>query len=112
MGLLTGEPVTRLRATTTTDGHGNVNRAWGSAVATTINGCAFAPSASSEDNSNRALVEADAILYVPSGTDLVSTDRVTVRGTTYDVDGQPEDWRSPYTTRRPGIAVPLRVVDG
>lgn len=51
-------------------------------------------------------------VYLPSGTDVVHTDQIEVRGTMYAVEGEIADWRSPFTGGRPGIVVPLRRVSG
>jgi hypothetical protein len=49
-------------------------------------------------------------VYLPSGTDVSWVDAVQVRGVTYQVDGSPNDWISPFTGTQFGIEVRLRGV--
>jgi hypothetical protein len=73
----------------------------------------FAPGSTSEDLLGRgATAYTTATLYLPVGTDVRRTDRVEVRGTVWEVDGEPVEWRSPGTGRRAGLQVNLRAVKG
>lgn len=118
-----GESVTVLRAVAGADGYGDpVLADWantGSIVSTAVQGCAVAPSSganlsgtSAEDNNNRTAVIVGLQLYLPAGTDIRSSDRVVVRGETFEVEGIPGDWRSPFTGWRPGVEVALIKVSG
>jgi hypothetical protein len=47
-------------------------------------------------------------LYFPPGVDIAATDKLTVRGGTYEVDGEPGEWVSPFTNVSHGIEVNVR----
>lgn len=108
-----GEPVTVLtRAQTGTDRYGNAVYGWPE-PGTTYDRCAFAPGTSTEPvEPGRTAVLVDAVVYLPAGAEVGPADRLIVRGVTYEVQGEPGDWRSPYTGNRPGVAVPVRRVEG
>lgn len=99
------------RVTGVEDAHGNPVETWGSPV--TVEGCAFAPAGSVESTEpGRNGVVTSPTLYAPAGTVVGRRDRVTVRGDLFLVDGDPADWRNPYTGSAPGIAVTLEKADG
>lgn len=80
---------------------------------TTVNGCGFAPGASSEQLDARDQVAEDGNLYMPPGSTITPTDRVVLPdGTTWEVNGTPSDWASPWTGWNPGVVVPLKRVTG
>lgn len=112
MGLLTGETVTVLRPEFTTDAHGNEVADWSDATETDVPGVAIGPGATDEDGTDRQASIDNVTFYMPTGTDVLPSDRIEARGVTYEVYGVPRDWRSPFTGRRPGLAVPARVVNG
>jgi len=80
----------------------------------TITGCALAPRQAGEQIApGRLAVTSGMDLYAPAGSDILPSDRIEVRGVLWEVDGEPGDWVSPYTGRRPGMIVPLvRVQEG
>lgn len=90
--------------------HGDTTRAEVGA----IDGCAFAPAGSSEDNDQRAQVVTDATLFVPeSSVPITPQSRVRLpNGTEWLVTGEPLDWKSPFTGWHPGRQVQLRRVTG
>ncbi|WP_329520511.1 hypothetical protein [Spirillospora sp. NBC_01491] len=79
-----------------------------------ITPCALAPRQSGEQiGDGRYAVTSGMDLYAPAGADILPSDRIEARGVVYEVDGEPGDWVSPYTSRRPGLVVPLtRVAEG
>lgn len=83
-----------------------------------VDGCAWAPrtaggASSSEirDRGRQGVIEG-LTLYAPAGTDLQPTDQVEVDGVLFDVEGEPGDWRNPFTGRDAGLEVALRRADG
>lgn len=79
----------------------------------TISGCGFAPGASSEMLDARDEITEVGTLYMPTGSAIGPTDRVTLPdGTTWEVTGTPSPWQNPFTGWAPGIAVPLKHVTG
>lgn len=106
-----GETVTVRRATQTgTDRYGNPVLSW---TDTPVPGCAVAPGTSLEPPEiGRSAVITGLVVYFPAGTDIRASDRLVVRGREVAVDGDPADWRNPYTGNRPGIAVATKDVEG
>jgi len=100
-----------------TDRYGSPVYAWpGPGIE--ITRCAVAPleiggqdAAEPPDVQRNAVVQQFTV-YAPSGSPITAVDRVEVRGELYEVVGEPSDWRSPYSRRRPGIVVRLRRVEG
>lgn len=80
-----------------------------------IGPCAFAPRLTREVNDRSTQVTAEAELYAPDEADIEPSDEVTLEdGTTWEVDGRPENWGiSPWTGGLiPGTVVPLTRVTG
>lgn len=111
-----GETVTRLRAQTTEDPYTTDPRPdWTKEPASlAIDACAFDPGGSSESFSEpgRQPITTKPTVYAPFGSDIKAGDRLVVRGVTYDIDGEPADWHSPFTGWEPGMAVSLFVKEG
>jgi hypothetical protein len=81
-------------------------------VETDYAGCAVWPRVSSEDEQARdQIIEGLNVLF-PVGADVLSTDRVRVRGETFHVDGDPGIYRSPLTGTELGPQVSLTKVTG
>lgn len=110
-----GETVTRQRATPATDPYSGeaTGRDWTSPDELDIDGCGFNPGTSSEpvqDARNAVITRPE--VYAPSDADVLAGDRLVVRGLTYEVDGNPGDYRSPFTGWRPGLVIALKGVEG
>lgn len=75
----------------------------------TIDGCAVAPRTSSETTDLGNAVIVGLTLFAPYGADVTAIDEVLIPGddVVWQVDGQPGDWRSPFTDWRPGTQVAL-----
>lgn len=90
-----GEVVTRLRAGSSTDPYsGQPAEDWAAPAEQEITTLAPAePRPSSEPVQDaRNAVTSGFTLYLPTGSDVTARDRMTVRGVTYDVLGEPADW--------------------
>ena len=79
-----------------------------------IDGCAVAPRASTEATDLGNAVIVGLTLFAPYGADITATDWVLLPGGDPEVDrdwwfvdGDPGDWRSPFTDWRPGTQVAL-----
>lgn len=109
-----GETVTVLTAAFIENRYGRyiVDPDWGNATETDVPGCLFAPQSTSEDNDGRTAVLVGARLYLPAGTILGSTDRVVIRGATYELDGEPSIWADPFGSGLDGIEAQVRKVEG
>ena len=110
-----GETVTRLRATSAVDPYSDepTQSDWTSPDSLDIPGCGFNPGQSSEPTQEaRNAVITQPEVYAPTGSDVLAGDRLVVRGDTYDVDGKPAVWRSPFTGWQPGVVIVLKEVEG
>lgn len=107
------ETIVRIRAEETgEDRYHNPVYDWDGADRLDITGCSVSPRTEGEDTTRgREGVVIGFAVRVRRTVDVVATDRVEVRGETYQVDGEPADWRSPHTNRR-GTEILLRRVEG
>lgn len=102
------ETVIRLRAGTTTNRAGGADKDWTSPSSLAIDECLIAPRMEPEDaTSGREGRVIGWTVYAPDATDVVATDRLTIRGATYDVDGEPEDWSGGWDWK-PGVVIQTR----
>ena len=106
-----GERLHVYRATTTVDRYGNTIPSTWQLVATIDGG--FAPTSTREDTTQgREAVISDASVYVACGADARAGDRIEVRGSTYEVVGDPAEWVNPFTGWAAGAEIRLRRVAG
>lgn len=106
-----GETVTRLRAPEADGLYDEFD--WSSAVPTPLDGWAVDDSASSMTvEEGREPVVSDFVLYRQEPADVVSTDRLVIRGKTCRVQGNPSLPVNPFTGWRPGQVVRAKVVEG
>lgn len=93
---------------TTRDRHGDTVAA---GPVGTIEGCAFAPESSVEDNDKRAQTITAGSLYVPPTTvRITSQSRIRFDSLTWYVTGDPEWWRHPGTGWTPGGVIDIQRV--
>lgn len=111
---MTGETITRLRATSTTqDRYGNDEPDWADPDSEPIAGCAVAPRTAPEDtDAGREGVIIGLTVYAPPGADIRPTDRVVCRGDLYVVDGPVGLWTSPFSNVAAGNEIQLKRVEG
>lgn len=82
-----------------------------------VEDCAAAPAGSTELVNGEAVVIAQEALYAPYDADLNSQDTVTIPAAQpitagrYQVDGQPQRWRNPFTGREGGTVARLTRAD-
>lgn len=95
------ETVTRLRVVPVTDAWGNETPGdWATADRLTVDNCALVPNTQAEAiDDNRDSITDGWTLYVPGRqVDIGPNDRIEhPRYGTFDVDGQPNQWHSPYS---------------
>jgi hypothetical protein len=81
-----------------------------------IAGCAWAPrtrTADTEETDRSAQVSSGRTLWCPPGAPVTAHHRVRFPdGTVWQVRGEPDDWRSPYTGWNPGLQMELERVTG
>lgn len=79
----------------------------------TLGGFAVAPNVERESpQPGRNPIYSGITLYGPVGPDIDPHDRVIVRGTEYEVDGEIADWINPFTGTRHGSVINLKRGDG
>jgi hypothetical protein len=107
MSFATGETIDVLTAGTTTDPYsGKPTADWDNATSVSVSGVAVEPRPSGEPLQDaRNQIVNGFTLYLPAGTAINAQSRVVVRGNTYDVLGEPADWRSPFDGWQPGLVV-------
>ena len=114
-----GETIVRLRAVLVADPYSgeDTKPAWDDEAQPPaeldIPGCAIDPGGSTEPSEvGRESVVTKPTVYAPFGADVLPGDRVVVRGRTWQVDGDPAEWRSPFTGWEPGTVIKLMAVEG
>ena len=102
------EPVTRLRRTQSgTDSYGDpIYTETSTAIAPAL----FAPGGPQEplEPGREPVVMAPTLYWPNEWPDVIASDRLTVRGVTFEIVGQPQDWRG---TRVGGLTVSLHAVE-
>lgn len=110
-----GETGTRLRPFTALDPYSeeDITEDWSTPYALTIPGLAFNPGSSNEPSEvGRNSVVTQPEVYAPVGVDILASDRLTIRGKTYLVDGNPAEWVNPFTGWPAGVVIKLKDVEG
>lgn len=94
------------------DPKGNDVESWAPAVELGI--YAYNPSTSSEVliDGHAHRVESSPTLYVPSSAVVGNHDRITARGKSFFIDGDPADFRNPIDSSMDGISIKLKAVTG
>lgn len=109
-----GETVTRIRAGAQTGTDPFDQPIYGPDVEVDLDAAAFDPGGSLEpvEVGRRAVVTTPKCYWRDETPDIVSTDRLRVRGVVYQVTGNPAAWVSPYTGATKGLVVELREPEG
>lgn len=111
---MNGEDVTILTAPLVDDEYGSPSseRDWEAATGTVVRAVVAARSSSEADGAGRAAVIVGLTAYLPPGTAVTAHDRLRVRGDMYEVEGEPFEWRSPWSSTASGVEVALSRVSG
>lgn len=78
----------------------------------TVPDCAVWPSVTTEVIQGQDTVVYGLTVLMPAGSDVLSTDTLTVRGVVYRVTGQPNLYTSPLTGTTSGVEVMLQAATG
>ena len=111
--MIGGRPVTRRRPSP-----GGFDYETGDPVGSTtseqvIDGCAWAPRTGDESHEQgRNGVVVGLTLYLPAGSDITERDSFTIDGQTWQVEGIPGVWTSPFSPIADGVEVALRRAEG
>lgn len=94
------------------DAHGNEIESWAAPVALGI--YAYNPSSSSEVliDGHMHRVDSTPTIYLPSSSTVSNRDRISARGKTFEVDGDPADFRNPFDSSMDGVSIDLKAVTG
>lgn len=113
-----GDTVTRLRGTPIVDPYSGeaTGTDWSHPSRLDFPGCAVWQESSVESPDQMGVQRTKVVTVtkcaVPFGADFLPSDRFEVRGRTYEVVGDIEDWRSPFTGWEPGSVVTGVRTDG
>lgn len=110
-----GETVIRIRAGAPTGEHDRYGAPiLGPDVETPLEGAAFDPGGSREpvEVGRAAVITTPRVFFPEQWPDVVSTDRLRVRGVEYRVTGRPPEWRDPFGSDVGGLVVELEAVEG
>ena len=110
-----GETAVRQRATTSVDPYSGeaTGSDWTTPDELEIPGCGFDPGGSTEPlEQGRTAVVTQPTVYAAGFPDVLAGDRLVVRGRTWEVDGDPQAWRNPFTGWEPGTTIKLKAVEG
>lgn len=110
-----GETGVRLRPFATLDPYSEeeIVEDWEAAYELSIPGLAFNPGSSNEPTEvGRNSVVTQPEVYAHVGDDILAGDRLRIRGLVFQVDGDPQEWRSPFTGWEAGLVVKLKRVEG
>jgi hypothetical protein len=108
-----GETVQVLTAGTVVDRYGNETTDWSAPTVVDVAGVGVEPRPSSEPAQDARNAVTDGFtLYLPPGSVVTPQNRVSVRGGTYSVLGEPAVWRSPFTGWEPGVVVQVQRTEG
>lgn len=110
-----GETVVRLRRKMVLDPYSQEETlgSWDDPDVLLIEGCAIAPSSSTEPRSeNRQMVITGMSIYGPPDMDVLPHDRIRARTGTWSVQGEAADWTNAFTGWRPGAEFSIEKVTG
>lgn len=109
---MAGETVTRIRQTES--GVDRYDNPTYTTAELDIPGAFFDPGSSEETIvvGGEPMVTTPTVYFPFAWPDLVEADAVRVRGVTYEVQGRPDDWRSPWGSGPGGLVVHLRLAEG
>lgn len=113
-----GEAITVLTAGEVVDPYsGEATEDWTTPTEATVGGVAVEPRPSSEPVQDaRNAVTSGFTIYMSLEQFVESRigaqSRVTVRGETYQVEGDPAEWRNPFTGWQPGVVVQVTRTEG
>lgn len=100
--------ITRLRGVVGTDDYHNEVTDWTTPDSLDIPGCSFQPGGGSEIHDGRDVSTFDASVWAPSGSDVLTIDRVVYAGQTYEVTSV-EPWDFPPLSH---LVIRLQKVSG
>lgn len=77
-----------------------------------VQGCVVQPSGTNEVVQFTDQVSSDLTVFMPYGTDIGPLDGLVINGVTYEIQGIPQRWRSPFSGHTSPIQIRASVVTG
>lgn len=74
--------------------------------------CVVQPSASSETVQWTDQISTDVTVFLPYGTEVSPLDALVINGTKYEIQGIPQEWRSPFSGHTSPVQVRASVITG
>lgn len=105
--------ITRLRAASITDAHGNTIRDWTTPGTLDLPGATSWPVTTRETiGPGREAIIDTWMVAIPPGTDVDRHDRISIDGQVWQIDGWPQPWANPFTGARGGFTIRVVQVGG
>lgn len=83
----------------------------GTDTGTQVTGCSVQPTSAVEQTDRGDLLVTNLTVFLPAGTDVLATDRISWGGKTWEVDGDPARWRD-ETGTEDHVQAQLKLVQG
>jgi hypothetical protein len=83
----------------------------GSGTGTDVAGCLVQPGASTESTDQGDLLVTSLTVFLPGGTDITATDRISWQGAVYEVNGSPNAWHDQGAAES-HVEAQLKLVEG
>lgn len=77
-----------------------------------VSDCVVQPAGSSENMQFTDQVSTDIAVFMPYGTDVGPLDALVINSTKYEINGIPQQWRSPFSGHTSPIQVSAAMVTG
>lgn len=77
-----------------------------------VSGCSVQPAASAESTDFADQLTTSITVFAPWGTNVGYLDAIVVNGLTYEVDGVPDVWQSPFSGNTAPVRIDATLVEG
>jgi hypothetical protein len=77
-----------------------------------VPGCVVQPAGSSEDTQFTDQVSTSITVFMPYGTEVSVLDALVINGVRYEIEGIPQQWRSPFSGHTSPIQVRASLITG
>jgi hypothetical protein len=77
-----------------------------------VSGCVVQPSGSAEQVQFTEQISTSITVFMPYGTDVQPLDALIINGTKYEIQGIPQQWRSPFSGNTSPLQVTASAVTG
>lgn len=81
-------------------------------AAVQVSGCVVQPAGSNEQTQFTDQISTDITVFMPYGTDVSPLDALVINGVKYEIQGIPQQWRSPFSGHTSPIQLRASLVTG